>query len=179
MGFADFSEAEQYAEEMVRDDLKYNTEIFNQDWLFNNIDEDAAEDFFRRMYEEWDESYAYDIQNEPSNEGYANRLVDELVQWGIVTKEQAQEEDFDGSDNTDEFVEQMVESKIDEGKGGYDHYAFNFGDQEARELLTKHGLIDIDGAAEDAVATDGVGHFLAHYDGNELEVGGTYWYRQN
>jgi len=39
--------------------------------------------------------------------------------------------------------------------------------------------IDVDGAAEEVVRIDGVGHFLNRYDGNEYETEGTYWYREN
>jgi len=179
IGFEKYDDAEQYAIDRVREDLDNNPEIFTQGWLLGHIDQDAAEEFFRQVYTEWDESYAYDIQNEASNEGYDSRLTDELVQWGIVTEDEALEEGFDPTDHIDDFVEKTVDEKIEEGSGGYDHYEFNFGKEDAQRLLVEHNLLDLDEAAQDAVDVDGVAHFLAHYDGNEVEVVNTYWYRQN
>jgi hypothetical protein len=179
IGFRNDGDAEEYATNLVREDLETQPEIFNQDWLLRHVDESAAEDFFRRVYQEWDEGYAYDIQNEPSTEGYDSRLTDELIQWGVIDEGDAEAEDFDPTDHIDDFVEKMVDDKIEQGNGGFDYYEDNFGEAEARELLARENLIDLDTAADDAIGTDGVAHFLAHYDGRELEVGGTYWYRQN
>jgi len=39
--------------------------------------------------------------------------------------------------------------------------------------------IDVDAAADEAIDTDGVGHFLAIYDGDEIEPEGQAWFRVN
>ena len=96
----------------------------------------------------------------------------------IIETEDAEREGFDGEDFIDEFVSDMVDDKINEGKGGYDHYAFNFGDESAADVAKNNGLIDLDAAAEHAVNVDGVAHTLSRYDGEEHESNGTYWYRQ-
>ena len=74
------------------------------------------------------------------------------------------------ADDVDEFVEMMVDNKIDEGQGGYEYYKSEFGKEEADKLLIDNNLIDIDAYAKWAVDTDGVAHFLAGYDGNEIDL---------
>lgn len=38
---------------------------------------------------------------------------------------------------------------------------------------------DLDSLVNDAIGSDGRGHFIAHYDGNEIELDGFYAYRVN
>jgi hypothetical protein len=184
LGFKDFSDAETYAENYVRDMLESEFELFNQDWLMGHVDSSAAERFFTQVYNEWNYSYAMDINSESSSQFYDSRLTDELIERGIVDEDDVLDEegeikeDWDPEDHIDEFVEKMTEDQIDEGQGGYAYYEFNFGEEEARKLLREQNLIDIDSATSEAVRIDGVAHSLSTYDGNEYEVDGTYWYRQ-
>jgi len=186
IGFRDYSDAESFAQNYVREMLESEPETFNQNWLMNYVDEDVAQNFFWSVYNEWNHSYAEDINSERSSQGYDSRLTDELVERGIVSEEDVLDEEtgdvkegWDPTDYIDDFVEKMTDDQISEGQGGYDHYKFNFGQDEAQKLLVEQNLIDFDAAADDAVNTDGVAHFLNHYDGNEYEADGTYWYRQN
>ena len=163
--FWDEDGAEVAAITQVTEDLTNDPELFEPNWLASQIDASKARDFFYDIYSEWNDSYAGDIKSEPSSEGYENRLVDEMVQRGIVTDEEAHAEGFDPDDKVDLFISEMTSEQIEEGNGGYDHYASNFGEEEAKKLVMEHGLIDIDAAAADAVSTDGWAHFLSHYDG--------------
>ena len=43
-------------------------------------------------------------------------------------------------------------------------------EEETTKLLIDNSLVDIDAYAKWAVETDGVAHFLAHYDGNMLDL---------
>ena len=52
-----------------------------------------GEDFFTEVYNEWNESYANDIESEDSDK-YANRLIEEMVENGIVSSEEAKEDGF-------------------------------------------------------------------------------------
>ena len=204
LGFKNVDEAETHAINYVREDLEDNSEIFNQGWLMGHVNLDAAESFFRQVYDEWNYSYAEDIQSESSSRGYDSRLDDELVERGIVEEDdviwteddagflddedEAEElkgtlkDDWDASDHIDAFVENMTQDQIDEGRGqgGLSYYESNFGEEEAKNILKENNLIDLDAAAQDAVNTDGIAHFLANYDGNEIEgMDGSVWYRQN
>ena len=88
----------------------------------------------------------------------------------IITQEEAEDENFDLDDKIDDFVKDMTQGMIDEGNGGYDHYKDNFGEDEARKLIIKHNLIDIDNASEEAIKVDGIPHFLAGYDHNQIDL---------
>lgn len=134
------------------DDIGLGSTNYWQDF----VDEDKAERFFRQVYTEWNESYANDIESESAHGDYENRLEEEMADWG--------------ADDVDEFVEMMTDSQIDEGEGGITHYRFNFGDEQADKIIIDEDLIDLQAYAEWAVKTDGVAHFLANYDGNELDL---------
>jgi hypothetical protein len=171
--------AERVATEQVHNDLENEPELFNQEWLNSQIDEGKARDFFSEVYNEWNQSYATDIDGEPSHEGLSSRLADELVERQIVDKDEALAEGFDAQEHIDAFVEKMTEDQIREGMGGYDYYVSNFGEDEAKKLVMKNNLIDIDAAAEDAVSTDGWAHFLSHYSGDyETTEKGLVYFRE-
>lgn len=171
--------AERLANAVVKQDLEDEPEIFNQDWLSRQIDSKAAESFFRDIYDEMNQDYVNNIESE-SSRIYTNRLAEEMVERGIITEEEGEDDEFDLEDKKDEMVEQITQEQIDEGNGGYDHYAGNIGEEEARKLVLEHNLIDIDSAAEDAVATDGWQYFLSRYDGDSSETpGGFVYWREN
>ena len=168
------------AKAVVMEDLENEPGIFNQEWLARQMDAQRTEDFFRRIYDEWNRSYAEDIHTESSSEGRASRLVDELIERDIVSEEDTQAEGFDVMDHIEAFVENMTDDQIEEGEGGYTHYEFNFGKEEAAKMVLEHGLIDYDNAASNAVSEDGWKHFISRYDGNsdETTAGYVYW-REN
>ena len=60
-----------------------------------------------------------------------------------------------------------------------DEYKFQFGDEEFQKVLVQEGLIDIEELAKYCVDIDGVGHYIASYDGEEIEHEGYYIYRTN
>ena len=167
--FENESDAKDYAIERVKEDLENEPEIFNQDWLLGQIDKEQAEKWFRSAYDEWNNSYAYDIKSEKAT-GYTNRLAEEMYERGIITEEQAQDEDFDLDSKVYDFVEDMTQGMIDEGNGGYDHYKDNFGDDQAKKVIFDNNLIDIDEASENAVDEDGIAHFIGRYDGKQIDL---------
>ena len=60
-----------------------------------------------------------------------------------------------------------------------EEYKFQFGDQEFNKIILSNDLIDIDALAQYCVDVDGVAHFLAAYNGEELEYNNYYLYRVN
>lgn len=157
------------ADKAVEEDIK-NTiddvglESFN--YWEDFIDKKKAENYFRKVYTEWDESYADDIENESAWQGdYENRLEQEMADWGAKNK--------------NDFVKKLVDDKIKEGNGGFDHYKDNFGEEEANKLLIDEDLIDIPSYIKFAIRTDGRGNFLSPVDGEEHEYKGVCYYRTN
>ena len=182
-----YEEAEQEADRQIReifdeDGLYSFTEDF-QDWIVNNaINQNQIHDLMDDYYE----SYAEDIEDEDDTE-FGNRLIQEMFSAGIL-----KDEDFEVGDDGEidhsmvkdsvdldtkenEFVERLAgqESPIEWLKGFYN-------DSELAEFLTDNGLIDLDAVVEECISLDGVGHFIATYDGDEADLGqGLYGYRLN
>jgi hypothetical protein len=167
--YDDPNDAETDAVRRLRDDITDDPATYGGDWLLNHIDEDAAENFFRDMYDEMNQGYVNDIENEDSSD-YTNRLAEEMLERGLISEEDAKDPDYDLEDHKDEMVEQMTDGQIEEGRGGYDYYESNFGEKEAMNLVIDHGLIDVDAAAQYAVDSDGVAHTLDTYDGSEVDL---------
>ena len=165
--FETYAIAYDTAIEQVREDLEENPDYFNQDWLMNWVDVD---DTIENILEEYYRSYADDIAFEDDSR-YNNRLIAEMVANGLMTEEEATSEDADdiAEDNVDNLVDLYVEENM-EGDKGVEWYISNFGQDDFRDLVNDNNLIDISGASEDAVDTDGVAHFLSSYDGEEIEL---------
>ena len=60
-----------------------------------------------------------------------------------------------------------------------EEYKYQFGEQDFQDILIKEGLIDIEALAQWCVDMDGVAHYLASYDGEEIEENGYYIYKVN
>ena len=159
-------DARERAIERVKEDLEENPEYFSKDWLMNYID---GEDFFTDVFNEWNESYVNDIESEDSDK-YANRLIEEMVENGIVSNEEAKEDDFDAEDYKDDLVTLMTTNAIEDGNGGLDYYIGNFGSEQAFKLVLDNNLININEASESAIDTDGIAHFLSSYDGEQIDL---------
>jgi hypothetical protein len=165
-------DAEQIAVEQVLEDLKENPDYFNQDWLMNYID---GRDFFEEALNEMNDGYVQDIESE-SDRKYANRLIAELVENGLMDEEDAE------SDNAEELADELkydyvallTEEKLDEGNDGLDYFINNFGESETYKMVMDNNLINVDEASQDAVQTDGIGHFLSSYDGETLYLSDDY-----
>jgi hypothetical protein len=168
MVFEDDDEAEKEAVARVLEDLESEPEIFEKGWLEGQADMDAVNEELEEIFNESNESYVNDIESE------GNRLRDELLERGIITEEEAEDKKFDLEDAKEKMVEEMTKENMDEG---IDYIRSNWGKDEASKILLRH--IDYDEAAENAVSTDGVAHFLASYDGQEGELDGHYIYRTN
>jgi hypothetical protein len=165
--FETYANAYNTALEQVREDLEENPDYFNQDWLFNWIDMD---DTLENILDEYYRSYAEDIANEDDSK-YNSRLIAEMVESGLMTEDEATSEDADNiaEDNIDNFVDLYVEENM-QGDKGEEWYISNFGQDDFRNFIIDNNLIDISGASEDAIDTDGVAHFLSSYDGEEIEL---------
>ena len=169
----DHDTARELAEADVRetyDDL--GLESFAPDYkdyvLTNFVNDDP---FWDAMHES-DESYVDDIKSEGSDE-YESRFVEELVERGIASKDDLEERDGvlalkDGLEDemTDKFVESMDEDYDDATQWFMD----NFGKKEFRDFAERNNALDVDRMVEDVVDTDGIAHFIASYDGAELEL---------
>lgn len=136
-------------------------------WIYDNA---VDSHWFKDALYEFEESYVNDIESE---EG---RLEDELVDAGIVTPEDFESEDFDIDDAKQRYIDYLVDHAGDP----IEFYKDNLGQNEFNHVAKTHNLIDIDMVAEEAIEWDGVAHFIARYDGEEIELSnGLFAYRTN
>ena len=153
-----------------------------QDWIISNAVEG---DWFKDAQREGNEFYFDDILEEGSDK-FENRAIEELYERGIISDEDFEEDDEgnvdysqfkgDPNDYKDDFVDAMCEDWSDP----VEWFRDNFGDEQFTEVVTKQNLIDIDSVVDTCIEWDGIAHFIATYDGNELELEDGYFaYRIN
>ena len=148
-----------------------------KDWVYNNA---VDEEEFKNIFEEDLNSYYGELDLE--------ELVDEALNFDLVKEDDVYEEvetDFgtdrvvkDGLDE-DELKEKIVEYRVSEDDP-VEYFKGMFGKNDYSKFLNENNLIDFDAVAEEAIKWDGVAHFLAGYDGEELDLGDDlYAYRTN
>jgi hypothetical protein len=124
-----------------------------RDWIYDNA---VDREWFEEALKESFENYVADIKDED------DRLQQEMDDAGVDTEE--------------EFVDYLVRTAGDP----IEYYVDNFGSDAFRDICSQNNLIDIDAVAEKAIEEDGVAHFVARYDGKEVDLGdGLFAYRLN
>ena len=142
-----------------------------RDYAIKNFgDEDAVEDWMRESFE----YYIEDIEDESDSE-FENRLISEMYDTGILTDEDFEE--FEGESYHKTLKDSIdIEAKKEEylnklcDQDAIQWLFDNFGNEEASKMLVDNNAIDYDKIAEDCVDTDGIAHFVADYDGDEIEL---------
>lgn len=103
---------------------------------------------------------------------------EEGIQYIATDEEMEQLEN--GEITEEEIRDNYFNSLQDSIKGQeIEEYKFQFGEEHFNDTLIKEDLIDIEALAQWCVDMDGLAHYLASYDGEELEENGYYIYRTN
>lgn len=153
------------------------TENF-RDYILNNLLDDyhIKEEAIVEYYVD----YAEDIEQEPSDE-FENRLIEELYENEILT-----DDDFeDGEDGKKDHYALKPSVDLESKKYEYaemlsedvivsDWLYDTFGDDVERmsEWLSTNGYIDWDEVKRQCIRDDGEAHFIAAYDGEEIDLEG-------
>lgn len=160
-------QAEELALAMVKQDLENEPEIFNKDFLASHIDTDKLRDV---LYS--------DVHSARFDDADGMRPDDF---WEAYEAEgfSAPEEDEDGDrpDPTNAQIDELAESQAKaELQDPMQYLEDIFGNEATAKAMEMVGF-DIDEAAQEAVNSDGVGHFLSPYDGetHETPSGFVYW----
>jgi len=177
--FKSAEEAENYALKIVRNDLESEPEIFTQDWLKDFVDEDRLKDAIGDPYEEWED----DVRNLDYSE-----LLEKMVEESKVDDDDPVFFKKNGEPRIENPVRvkalnAFMEAYIESDKPTVDPWEWLrdiYGREDAVKQAIQMAGIDVDKAAQSAVDTDGVAHFIARYDGHEHELeNGTVYYRIN
>jgi hypothetical protein len=159
--FKDEDVAEEFALELVTNDLEHEPDVFNQEWLSGFIDEDSLRNAIGDPYEDWDDEVNSLDYDELLTFLYDNNYVD--------SNDPFYDADGEPLPETPELAALLDSKKqdyIDNEKPTVDPWAWMrdvYGRDAMREAL-RIAQIDIKAAAESAVRTDGWAHFVAHYD---------------
>lgn len=185
----DEEEARDLAEESINSSIdEMGIEAFSeefQNWVMNNaVDTKWFDEAMRESYE----SYVDDIKDE-TDSTYDNRLIQEMYDAGILTDDdfvsddggnidyKQLSDDVDVDDKGSEYVEKMCENYTD----SIEWYKSNFGESDFSDVLKEHPeILDRIAIIDECINLDGVAHFIATYDGDEIELDNSlYAYRTN
>jgi len=168
---------------------------YTTNWILDNALDDS---WFAEAMSESDVSYAEDIKDEESSDEdlYVSRLHEEMVEMGIMEEldlpEEPEDEDEleaweeeveDIKDNVRDEVENKIDEFVDKRAEDYGNpvewFEDNFGREELSRVAKDNYLVDEDAVAEMIIDTDGLGHTLSSYDGEEHEQDGYLIFRTN
>ncbi len=144
-----------------------------KDWIVENcIDPDYFDDWVVEDLEQLAEEY--DMEG---------TLVDECLSSGYIDDEDIDEDgEYIGDGDLQEiYVEGRLEDINNEAQTSVDYIADNLG----WEIINKNvqnnlDSLDMDAIVQECIEWDGVAHFLARYDGEEIDLGDGYFaYRYN
>lgn len=161
LAFTDYEEAEQMA-------ITYAEEIMLDCGLTDNLILEA--DLQGLIYNQWfidfwEEEHSY-LAYEEDIEYIATEEELEQMEAGELTDEEVRENYFNSLQSS--IKGQEVEE-----------FKYQFGDEYFNNLLIKENLIDTEALARWCVDMDGVAHYLASYDGEEISENNLYLYRVN
>lgn len=149
----------------------------------HNYENDSGEEYWVGTYEEAEEEakqYVRDFIDEQGIEGFTDYFQDWIYD-NALSEEGLEQLRQDYVDYFNE-VGQPDDAEWIGGTSEKDLLAFvmnSFPDTWQQELQ-RANAIDIEKVIDEAVSLDGIGHFLASYDGDEIELpNGLYAYRQN
>ena len=164
MVFDSYDDAKEFAEGRVEDDLDNEPEMFSPDFISNHL-------------------YISDTDKRIMAGEYADSRVGDMSDDEVVSEAGMESEYEEANDNDDyDAAEQIVQDARDELIDRYSDEAFDeyddiigyFGNQLGYDMKDIINLsfvqIDTREAAQDAVDTDGVAHFLSMYNGEQIDL---------
>lgn len=159
--FSNYSDAYRWATDICKDiieDCGISENLLFEAEIQGMIDKSWFEDFWR----EHNEFQAYE----------------EEIEY-VATEEELEQLD-NGEIAEDEIRENYLNTLNVAIDGQWmEEYKFQFGETEFHRVLIQENLVDIEELSKYCVDIDGVGHFIASYDGDETEHEGYYIYRVN
>ena len=161
--------------EQIYDDL--GLESFTPDFKKRILTEFIDTDELSDMMMEDLRNYYWDFDDE--------ELADEAISYGVVKPEEVYDEnsDVDNPELRDDFdkediIEKLVDERSDEDPAEY--FEMMLGLEYLSKFIEENNLIDLDAVIDECIDEDGIAHFIASYDGDELILeDDLYAYRRN
>lgn len=189
--FDSYDEAESQCIDYVEEMLDEEPETFSRDWLRHHTT--LSETDRRVIANDMVGEYPSDIRDEDDGRRLAEEadlddefedLKEKIDEYEDLDKDTSALEDKLEIllDRAEEIVqEKMYDDYYDRLDDPYQFFVEDEGMYSPRDFWEKFGYaIDIKEAAEDAVNIDGVAHFFASYDGNQVDLDdGSVMYRVN
>ena len=150
----------------------------------HNYENDSGEEYWVGTYEEAEEAAKDDVRNFIDDQGiggftdyFQDWINDYAVSEDFIRQVQEEEADYYESEGDRDTAEWLRNTDPD----NFQQYMVDtYGLKEWQDIIAKNNGYDIDKIVDEAVRVDGIGHFLAYYDGEEVELpNGLYAYRQN
>lgn len=179
--FLDDTEADMEAERSIQDLIDDVGVTYINGW------EDFIDsDFFDDAMEESHRFYAEDIANESSRE-FENRLVEECYTNGLIDDDDfaKEDEESDAPDynecllDENELIDRLVDDMNSRERDSVEWYRINFGDKQLSEMAIQNNAVNMDELIQYVIDSDGRGHILSSYDGNEYDFNNIFYYRTN
>ena len=144
-----------------------------QDWItMYAVDDDWFEDACRESYT----NYAYDIQDEEDDE-YGTRLAAECIENGLISEEDFEDGQYIGDEDLVDLLSEHLVNQVDDY---VEWYRDDFGNDDLTYVVNHYNLLDMEKIVDECIEQDGIAHFVASYDGDEIELGDDlYAYRVN
>lgn len=156
-----YEDAKDYISQTIDEmGLEAFTEGFQEWIIYNALDTDWFED----AYEEY--------QTELVDELSEDELVEEATDIGILEADDFDEDgNYVGSDSLDFIREAVLEDRLSDDIDYVEWFEENFGKEELRQIINDNDLLDREKIEEECIDEDGIAHFLASYDGEEVDLG--------
>lgn len=158
-------EVKSTGEEYIVADYDTAYDLAEQD-VISTID-DLGIDAFTPYFQEWIMDYAVnedwfkDALAESQRYYYEDMDEDEFIE---VCKEN------DISPDDDNAIDELVDIYLNDIDDYVAEFKSIFGDSEFSTAVKENDLIDLDKVVEEAIRVDGIAHFIAGYDGEEIEL---------
>jgi len=198
--FDSFEDAEREAIEQVRQDVENEPEIFSEGFLDDHITisetdrniiageeadnqtEGLSDQLRDELIGDIESQFEDEIEKNPKKFGLTDKDVEDKSDeyTDVFDKEVDEELEKQIDEKVEQKRDELVDEIRDKLKNPIDYFVEEQGIFSKEDLLKQSFIsVDEDSASKEAVSVDGVAHFLARYDGSEIEADGLFMYRTN
>ena len=160
-----------YFEEESYDENLFESKEYNEEYLV--LTEDEAREYADRYIRDLFDDMGFESFTPSFQDWIMDKALDQDVFDSIIEDEIDYFTNQEPDENSLEYVKSFKDRPIEYARELFDGKSFyNF--------VVENNAIDMDTVVEECISQDGVAHFIAFYDGNEIDLGnGLFAYRTN